>query len=153
MDGSETVINCRDLSVKSPLSRATNQTMTRHVSGTYQRTDRVRVQPGATVRLRTEDRHTARAVTLIELSLSHLLLSSPVLPPVGANVGVTITLSERYIEFEVRAVVAWHRDGEFAVALDYLTARQTYGLTLAIALARQAVAAAAPALARVSRRR
>jgi hypothetical protein len=79
--------------------------------------------------------------------LSDLLLSSPVLPPVGATVGVTITLPERYIEFEVPGVVVWHRQHEFTIGLDYLSARQTYGLTLAIALARQA-AAAAPARAR-----
>jgi len=105
------------------------------------------VQSGTTVRLRTEDRHSARSVALLEFSLSDLLLSSPVLPPVGATVGVTITLPERYIEFEVPGVVVWHRQHEFTIGLDYLTARQTYGLTLAIALARQA-AASAPARAR-----
>jgi hypothetical protein len=116
--------------------------MTRHVSGTYERTDRARAQNGATVRLRTADPHSAREVTLLELSLSDLLLSSAVLPPVGIAVGVTIGLRDRHVEFEVPAVVAWHRKHEFAVTFDYLTARQTYALTLAIALARQAAAIA-----------
>jgi hypothetical protein len=89
------------------------------------------------VRLRTADRHSAREVTLLELGLSDLLLSSAVLPPVGLAVGVTIGLRDRHIEFEVPAIVAWHRGHEFALTFDYLTARQTYGLTLAIALARQ----------------
>jgi hypothetical protein len=90
------------------------------------------------VRLRVDDRQGAREVSLLELSLSGLLLSSSVLPPVGIAVGVTIGLRDRHIEFEIPAIVAWHRQREFALTFDYLTARQTYGLTLAIALARQA---------------
>jgi hypothetical protein len=112
--------------------------MTRYVSGTYQRTDRVRAQPGSTVRLHAEDRRNARYVTLVELSLSDLLLSSSARPAVGSALTVTIALRDRHIELEVPAVVAWHRDDEFTITFDYLTARQTYGLTLAIALAQQA---------------
>ena len=124
--------------------------MARHVSGTYQRTDRVRLRSGETVRLRTGERHGARKVTLLELSLSDMLLASSAPPPVGSTVGVMITLRDRHIEFEVEVQVAWHRDKEFTVTFGYLTARQTYGLSLAIELARQA-ADAAPHLARAVR--
>ena len=116
--------------------------MTRHVSGTYQRVDRVRVRAGETVRLRSDDRPSARRVTLIELSRSDMLLSSPVLPPIGARVAVLLVLRDRHIELEVPGVVAWHRGQDFAVAFDYLTARQTYGLTLALELERRAAEAA-----------
>jgi hypothetical protein len=125
--------------------------MTRHVSGTYQRTDRVRVRAGETVRIRTEDRAGSRRVTLLELSRSDLLLSSAVLPPVGAKVGVAIVLRDRHIEFEVWGVVVWHREQEFAIGFGHLSARQTYGLTLALELERQA-AEAAPHVARAARR-
>jgi PilZ domain-containing protein len=122
--------------------------MTRHVSGTYRRTDRVHVRAGETVRLRTEDRQSARKVTLLELSLSDMLLSSSVLPPIGATVGVMITLRDRHIEFEVPALVAWHREGEFAVTFGCLTARQMYGITLALELERQSQAARPDRIAR-----
>jgi len=124
--------------------------MARHVSGTYQRTDRVRVRSGETVRLRTDERRGARKVTLLELSLSDMLLTSSAPPPVGSTVGVTVALRDRHIEFEIEAQVAWHREKEFTVTFGYLTARQTYGLTLAIELARQ-VAEAAPRAARAGR--
>jgi len=65
-------------------------------------------------------------------------LSSSALPALGSAVTVSVALRDRHIEFEVPAVVAWHRNDEFTVVFDYLTARQTYGLTLAIALAQQA---------------
>ncbi|HEX3774685.1 MAG TPA: PilZ domain-containing protein [Polyangiaceae bacterium] len=120
--------------------------MSRHVSGVYQRTDRVRVQPGALVRLRTESRHSLRSVTLIEFSLSDMLLASSVLPSIGAEVGVTIALRDRHIEFELPGIVAWHRDDEFAITFEYLSARQTYGLALALELARQANALSATKL-------
>ncbi len=95
------------------------------------------------MRLRGDDRRSARDVTLLELSLSDMRLSSGALPAVGSAVTVSVGLRDRHIEFEVPAVVAWHRDDEFTVVFDHLTARQTYGLTLAIALAQQAAERAA----------
>jgi hypothetical protein len=117
--------------------------MARHVSGTYQRVDRVRVRAGETVLLRTGARSSARRVTLVELSRSDILLSSPLLPPIGAAASVIILLRDRHIEIEVPGVVAWHREQDFALTFEYLTARQTYGLTLAIELERRAAEAAA----------
>jgi hypothetical protein len=108
------------------------------------------VRAGETARLRTDDRHSTRRVTLLEFSLSDMLLSSATLPPVGANVGVAITLRDRHIEFELPGVVLWHRENDFAIELGHLTARQTYGLTLALELERQA-AEAAPRVARLAR--
>ncbi len=103
------------------------------------------------MRLRGDDRRSARHVTLLELGLSDMLLSSSVLPKMGSAVTVTVALRDRHIEFEVPAVVAWHRDGEFTITFAYLSARQTYGLTLAIALAHQA-AERTPRLARSAQR-
>lgn len=124
--------------------------MARHISGTYQRTDRARVRVSETVRLRTDDRPSARQVTLLELSRSDMLLWSTAPPPVGATVGVTIVLRNRYIEFEVSGVVAWHREQEFSVTFGHLNSRQTYGLNLALELERRA-AEAAPHAARVAK--
>jgi hypothetical protein len=141
-----------DLCALRASTRDTKETMTRHVSGTYLRTDRVRVRAGETVCMRSEDRRSARQVTLLEFSLSDMRLSSAVLPPVGATVAITIALRDRHVEFEVPAVVAWHREDEFTVTFDYLTARQAYGLTLALELERQAAALAqAPRATRAAR--
>jgi hypothetical protein len=60
--------------------------MTRHISGTYQRTDRVRLPVGETVRLRSEDFRGPGVATLLELSPSDLLLSSATLPAIGSAV-------------------------------------------------------------------
>lgn len=125
--------------------------MARHVSGTYQRTDRVRVREGETVLLRSA-RCRTRRVKLLELSLSHLTLSSTELPADGESVSVTIELRDRHIEMEIPATVGWHRGSEFTVVFDYLTLRQTYGLTLALELARQAAEVVSPAIARTARR-
>ena len=96
------------------------------------------MRDGETVLLRREGRRSARRVKLLELSLSHLILSSTELPADGEVVSITIELRDRHIEMEIPATVGWHRGSEFTVVFDYLTLRQTYGLTLALDLARQA---------------
>lgn len=125
-----------------------SSSMTRHVSGTFERMDRVQARAGRTVRLRTCERKSARTVTLVELSLSHLIIASELKLEVGSEVAVSIALQDRHLEFELPAVVAWHGDGELALSFDHLSARQSYGLVLAIELERQAVRVAA---ARVQR--
>jgi len=75
--------------------------------------------------------HSCRA-TLLELSLSDVLLTDVKPPPLGTLLSVAITLNGRYIEFELPGMVTWHHRGEFGVSFEYLTARQTYGLALAI---------------------
>jgi len=55
-------------------------------------------------------------------------------PPVGSALRVAITLPGRYIEFEVPAVVAWFDGPEIGLEMPYLTARQAYGVALAIDL-------------------
>ena len=69
---------------------------------------------------------------LHELGMSDLLLSCPDLPRLASRVSVAITLPGRYLEFEIPGMVTWHLDGQFGVSFDYLSARQTYGLVLAI---------------------
>ena len=64
--------------------------------------------------------------------MSDLLLSCPDLPRLGQRVTIAITLPGRYLEFEIPGMVTWHLDGQFGVSFDYLSARQTYGLVLAI---------------------
>ncbi|HEY3668184.1 MAG TPA: PilZ domain-containing protein [Polyangiaceae bacterium] len=126
--------------------------MSRHVSGTFERTDRVLAIEGSTVRLLGVDKTECRA-TLLELSLSDVLLSGVQAPELGSNVSVAITLSGRYIEFELPGVVTWHHRQDFGVSFEYLTARQTYGLSLAISvLGRPARAKAAAQLTRAARR-
>jgi hypothetical protein len=70
--------------------------------------------------------------TLHELGMSDLLLSCADRPLLGARLSVAITLPGRYLEFEIPGMVTWHLDGKFGVSFDYLSARQTYGLVLAI---------------------
>jgi len=67
-------------------------------------------------------------------------------------VRVAITLSERFIEFELAGRVSWHRDGHFGVSFDYLSARQTYALVLAIDLLSKAADAALPASVKLGQR-
>ena len=64
--------------------------------------------------------------------MSDLLLSCPNRPCLGSRLSVAITLPGRYLEFEIAGMVTWHLDGRFGVSFDYLSARQTYGLVLAI---------------------
>jgi len=118
--------------------------MTRHVSGTFERTDRVRARPGRTVRLRAGDRRSTFTVALIELSLSHVIVACEQPLEVDREIGVHIALEDRHLEFELPAVVAWQGDGELALAFEYLSARQSYGLVLAIELERQAAREAPP---------
>ncbi|HYQ45982.1 MAG TPA: PilZ domain-containing protein [Polyangiaceae bacterium] len=106
--------------------------MARPVSGTYRRVDRVRVHPGTTVRLKVDGSSREQSATLHELGMSDLLLSSAQLLRLGTRLSVAITLPGRYLEFEIPGMVMWHLDGRFGVSFDYLTARQTYGLVLAI---------------------
>jgi len=63
--------------------------------------------------------------------MSDLLLSGPKLL-LGSRLRVAITLPGRYLEFEIPGMVTWHLDGRFGVSFDYLSARQTYGLVLAM---------------------
>jgi hypothetical protein len=106
--------------------------MTRHASGVFIRNDRVAIAPGTTVRVVVppQRRQSSRA-NLLELGRSDLVLGGMPAPAVGTALSIAITLPGRYIEFEVTGSVAWQRDGLFGVALDYLSARQAYGIGLA----------------------
>jgi hypothetical protein len=106
--------------------------MARPVSGTYRRVDRVNAAPGTAVRLLLDGSGREQSATLHELGMSDLLLSCPNLPHLGSRLSVAITLPGRYLEFEIPGMVTWHLDGRFGVSFDYLSARQTYGLVLAI---------------------
>ena len=119
--------------------------MVRHVSGTFRRTDRVNASAGTQVRLSLEQRGRESSATLLELGMSDLLLAAALVPALGTRVTVAITLTERYIEFEISGMVSWHRDGHFGISFDYLSARQTYALVLAIDLLRSAADRAIPA--------
>jgi len=121
--------------------------MARPVSGTFRRVDRVHAAPGTTVRLKLDGSSREQRATLHELGMSDLLLSSPQLPLLGTRVSVGLTLPGRYLEFEIPGMVTWHFSGCFGVSFDYLSARQTYGLVLAIDLISRA-AEEAPAHAR-----
>jgi hypothetical protein len=105
--------------------------MTRHASGVFRRNDRVAIQPGTTVSVRSGSRGPRSRAYLLELGSADMVLSGISAPPIGAELSVAITLPGRYIEFEVAGVVAWRRGGDFGVELDYLTARQAYGIVLA----------------------
>ena len=126
--------------------------MARHVSGTFRRADRVNASAGTTVRLTLEERGRESNATLLELGMSDLLLAAAPVPDLGTRVSVAITLTERFIEFEIPGMVSWHRDGHFGVSFDYLTARQTYALVLAIDLLSSAADAGAPAATRFGER-
>ncbi len=106
--------------------------MARPVSGTFRRVDRVRASVGTTVRLLLEGSSRELSATLHELGMSDLLLSSADRPRLGSRLSVAITLPGRYLEFEIPGMVTWHLDGQFGVSFDYLSARQTYGLVLAM---------------------
>ncbi|MEP7050535.1 MAG: PilZ domain-containing protein [Pseudomonadota bacterium] len=112
--------------------------MTRPVSGIFTRNDRVRAPRATSVRLLIADKRREFEATLVELSLSDFVLTEAVLPPLDTSVSVAITLSGRYLEFELPGVVSWHRGHEFGVSFEYLTARQMYGLALAIDVLGQA---------------
>jgi hypothetical protein len=106
--------------------------MSRPVSGVFTRNDRVRAPHATSVRLLIANKRGEFEATLVELSLSDFVLTEAVLPPLNTAVSVAITLHGRYLEFELPGVVSWHRGHEFGVSFEYLTARQMYGLALAI---------------------
>ena len=106
--------------------------MARPVSGIVRRVDRVHATPGTTVRLLVDGSTREQIAALHELGMSDLLLSCSNRPLLGSRLRVAITLPGRYLEFEIPGMVTWHLDGRFGVSFDYLTARQTYGLVLAI---------------------
>lgn len=116
--------------------------MARHASGVFVRSDRVAVMPGTMVRLSGSDRKLAHRARLLELGTSTLRLSALSPPPLGSRVFVAITLPGRFIEFEVPGIVDWERDADFGVRLEYLSARQAYG----VALARDLLRAPEPAV-------
>lgn len=124
--------------------------MTRPVSGVFVRIDRVAVAPGTTVRLLTQDRKPLGRAALLELGSTALRLNAAQSPGLGARVLVAITLASRYLEFEVPGMVDWERGSDFGVSLDYLSARQAYGISLARELLSSAPEA--PAALRASRR-
>jgi len=112
--------------------------MSRPVSGVFTRNDRVRAPHATSVRLLIADKRGEFEATLVELSLSDFVLTEAVLPPLNTAVSVALTLRGRYLEFELPGVVSWHRGHEFGVSFEYLTARQMYGLALAIDVLGQA---------------
>lgn len=105
--------------------------MTRQPSGIYRRNDRVAIREGTTVRVMLGSRRQSSRAYLIELGSGDLVLSGIAAPSLGSKLSVAITLPGRYIEFEVAGVVAWHRGATFGVELDYLSSRQSYGISLA----------------------
>jgi len=112
--------------------------MARHVSGVFVRSDRVLVAPNTMVRIKSEDHeHSSRAL-LVELSATTLRLSAVRPPTRDSKVSVAITLPGRYLEFEVPGAVEWTQGADFLVRLDYLSARQAYGLSLARDVLREA---------------
>jgi hypothetical protein len=119
--------------------------MARPISGVFTRSDRVRAPHATSVRLLIADKRGEYQATLVELSLSDFVLTEAVLPALNTRVSVAITLSGRYLEFELPGVVTWHRGHEFGVSFEYLTARQTYGLALAIDVLGEAARAEAEA--------
>lgn len=126
--------------------------MTRPVSGTFRRVDRVHAVPGTTVRLKFDGSSREQSASLHELGMSDLLLSCPKVPLLGSRVSVAITLPGRFLEFEIPGMVTWHLDGRFGVSFDYLSARQTYGLVLAIDVISRAAEANLPVRARGAQR-
>ena len=126
--------------------------MARHVSGVFLRNDRVRVAPGITVRvLSTDHKHVVRAqlVTLGSADLALSALRPPALS-LGSKALVAITLPGRYIEFELPGVIDWEDGPSFGIRLEYLSARHSYGISLARELMRAPIAA--PATRRAARR-
>lgn len=127
--------------------------MARHVSGVFYKSDRVPVAPGTTVRLLGADHKPLGRATLVELSSTALRLTASTVPELGTKVLVAITLPGRYIEFEVPGMVDWELDSQFGVSLEYLSARQAYGLALARDLLRATESDEAVAASRRDARR
>lgn len=108
--------------------------MTRELSGTFRRATRVEASVPITVRLRLGEPIQEVQARLVELGTMDLLLSGIAPVPLGTRLRVLIPLPDRYLEFEVSGMVSWHRDGQFGIAFDHLTLRQTFALVLAIDL-------------------
>jgi hypothetical protein len=106
--------------------------MARHQSGFFVRSDRVRVTPGTTVRvLSTSNRRQSVRAQLLALGHTDLVLSGIAALAIGTKLTLGITLPGRYIEFEVDGEVVWQRGADFGVELGFLSARQSYGISLA----------------------
>jgi PilZ domain-containing protein len=108
--------------------------MRRELSGTFRRATRVQASSAVPVRLLVSDPARELHAQLLELGTMDLLLSG--VPPLalGTWLSVVIPLPDRYLEFEIRGMVSWRRDGQFGVSFDHLTLRQTFALVLAIDL-------------------
>ena len=110
--------------------------MARQDSGIFTRDDRVRASAKTNVRLVRGGREGESRATLLELGKDEVLLSETTPPALGTRLGVAITLPGRYVEFELPGTVSWRLGEEFVVSFDDLSARQAYGLTLAMDLMR-----------------
>ena len=129
----------RQIVTSKRASSITNRNMTRPVSGTFERADRVRASAGTFVRLVLEGSPREASATLHEIGMSDLLLSSADRPRLGTRLSVAITVPGRYLEFQIPGMVTWHLNGQFGVSFDYLSAGQTYGLVLAMDVISRAV--------------
>jgi hypothetical protein len=112
--------------------------MARTISGVYRKTDEPSSQQPVALRVLYADRSPIPRVRTLELRLGEMRFSSVDPPPLGSKVLVGITLSDRFIELEVPGVVISEYGMEFGVKLEYLSARQAYGVALAIDLNRAA---------------
>ncbi len=123
--------------------------MVRHASGVFLRNDRVGVAPGTSVRIFSMDRKASVRAQLQAIGSSDFVVSAlrPAALGLGCQATVAVTLPGRYIEFELPCVVDGEDGATFGVRLDYLTARQAYGLALLRELLRQA-----PTVAKAQRR-
>jgi hypothetical protein len=104
------------------------------------------VAPGITVRVLSTDHKQVIRAQLVALGSADLVLSA-LRPPalsLGSKALVAITLPGRYIEFELPGVIDWEDGASFGIRLEYLTARQSYGISLARELMRAPLAAPAP---------
>lgn len=108
--------------------------MARHESGTFRRVDRVQTKSGIAVRLAVGDSTEQCRALLLELGMTDLLLTGLAPLALGTRVTVGITLPARFLEIQLCGMVSWHLAGEFGVSFAELSARQTYGLVLAIDL-------------------
>ena len=127
--------------------------MARHISGVFARVARAAVAAGTTVRLFTPEHKSIGRASLLELGSTTLRLNASEPPELGARVLIAITLPNRYIEFEVPGLVDWERGADFGITLDYLSARQAYGISLARELLSIATGASASAGGLLAQRR
>jgi hypothetical protein len=106
--------------------------MLRQASGVHRRSDRLRVAPGTSVRLLSADRKLSLRAELLELAPLELALRGTRAKglPLGSAALLLVTIAERYLEVELPCVVAWEHGDTFGLRFEYLTARQSYGLSL-----------------------